>query len=1305
VKRLSTALRVVSTLTSLVGTAIAVATTDWSATAVCGGAVLASLMGGPVVPGVLLAIAVLTQAWVAAAAMGLSVVAYALAFAAGRVSNPRGYREDPLRAAVAELTRLPPLGPGPVTTVDLVRAAIRDDPVRWSILTPEATGQGGEEELAGTGWTRQAAEAVILARHLPGAGDGPGIHELALAAIVHPGGASQSAFAAGKDLKTISRTACGVLPAQLVVATTRAVRSPGGELIFHNNPRGKRESAQPTIPAPTPSPRPVQPRRKPAEPRPRRAADTADSPPNSLRGAFAWLVRGWPVSAKLLWRGVRPAGTLLALAACLFAAPHSAVTAAGVGLAVLVVRPVRGWWASTILAAACVPLVPVAAIGVALRLAATEAALRILGPRRKDALARLIAERCTALGVPPLDEARSAFRKQLGEGDLVDLLEELVVLAGAAWAEADIRALVRTAWREGYTLLVSARAEGDQARLSSTVVKMLVLETIVSRGMQAISAAAGVTAALVLVRLPAREIVGIDAAPVLAAAAATLIAAQLARPSRASPSGVALTVAAGGVALGVPGLWTAGYGLIAGLLGKAVINRLLRPRLAQHRPTPVPPWWRRWNTENRLLVAAGRAKDDGRLEVARQIWLRHSSPVALALLAELAQEQGDLQQAVDLAEKARAADPTSRLIRITAAKVYLAAGDVAAASTALDGLAEPSRRDSSTRILLARVHALSGNMAKAQRALSGIRVRLRWDALGELVEGMTATAPVIARTDPSAAAASLRMVIEWTDIDELVQYGTSADELKRIALLTARARVVLGQQELALGDREAAEITLRLAVNNLAGSAEPADLPIAQMLLGCATAREGAEAVGRIEDGLRTLEEMRGQLRRARQRGGLAAQLDDVYTETLRVLSDLSTRVPAAGAVGAVLLESLRRDALATVLRDESRELPEDVRSLLAGLDALEEQEADPELIRLRRVELGERLSEVYAAAYLPSAVSLPALRDATAGAHVLLYRVYAAEPSAVRGHVVWIPPGGAPAITGFDIGDPDVLDAIGVRGIERQSLYLAAALHLDSAESAVWTALGEALLPQGLVAALDAPLHLVVAADGLLTALPWAGLPLRNGRRLVETATIQLTSAISLLDSARPARPSEPRILFHQDADTPEDTGPRLARLATVRPARTRAEIQDFFGHERLHGAYFSVHGDHVGLDQGIVLGDGSEISAATALALRWPNWVIFASCIVGRLDLRPGHEPTGLATSCLFGGASTVIAGVVETFLWTADRVCVNVADRLLAEKHPAAALREAQLEYLQGRGMTAPLERWACYVCISREGPHGR
>jgi CHAT domain-containing protein len=94
----------------------------------------------------------------------------------------------------------------------------------------------------------------------------------------------------------------------------------------------------------------------------------------------------------------------------------------------------------------------------------------------------------------------------------------------------------------------------------------------------------------------------------------------------------------------------------------------------------------------------------------------------------------------------------------------------------------------------------------------------------------------------------------------------------------------------------------------------------------------------------------------------------------------------------------------------------------------------------------------------------------------------------------------------------------------------------------------------------------------------------------------------------------------------------------------------------------------------------------------------VVFASCIVGALTVRAGAEPTGLVISCLLGGASSVVAGVIEVHAGVADRLCAALTARLLHGQHPADALRDAQLAFIESRD-TASAHRWAGYICISR------
>ena len=75
-------------------------------------------------------------------------------------------------------------------------------------------------------------------------------------------------------------------------------------------------------------------------------------------------------------------------------------------------------------------------------------------------------------------------------------------------------------------------------------------------------------------------------------------------------------------------------------------------------------------------------------------------------------------------------------------------------------------------------------------------------------------------------------------------------------------------------------------------------------------------------------------------------------------------------------------------------------------------------------------------------------------------------------------------------------------------------------------------------------------------------------------------------------------------------------------------------------------VGGDGAELDprQRIDFGDGSTLSAATALGFAWPSWAVFAACLVGRVEQVAGHEPLGLAISCMLRGADTIVASVVE-------------------------------------------------------------
>lgn len=203
----------------------------------------------------------------------------------------------------------------------------------------------------------------------------------------------------------------------------------------------------------------------------------------------------------------------------------------------------------------------------------------------------------------------------------------------------------------------------------------------------------------------------------------------------------------------------------------------------------------------------------------------------------------------------------------------------------------------------------------------------------------------------------------------------------------------------------------------------------------------------------------------------------------------------------------------------------------------------------------------------------------------------------------------------------------------------------------------------------------------------------------------IQVVPAMSLIDTSSPRtaarapdRDSEGIILLHRDAEASDNALALLSTVASVREASSQPGVKSTLAARGLAGAYFSAHGEGAGPEQYLRLHDGSRISTLSALSLAWTDWVVFASCIVGSLEIEAGTEPAGLAISCLLRGASSIVAGVLEVHMWVADQLCVTAVTRLMNGQHPAEALRAAQLAFLSGRDAASP-HRWAGYICISR------
>lgn len=1298
-----------------------------------------------------------------------------------------------------------------LTTRALLDAAIAADPGRWAgvKLTEPRTLSAEGGEVAGTGWTVVAGEAALVAMNLPNATLPVTIHELAVAAMLLPGSNVQRTLG-DEDRAVVLTKVAGLSEVNATQALTKASRAPGGGLLTRRArlvladrdlakalPVGDwRESRNPlsaVLPKAAPSagegtaeppggerPASAVPAAMSAHgPVPQASRNTAtagagtDAPtptpapraPNARRrrrkshpGILNQAVLAWRSPARVLWWGLRPLGTIVALVACCLAPWRGAypLLAATAALAVLVIRPARHLWVSIVLAAAVALLSPVAGAAVAGRTIVTFAALWLNGPGWRAGLSRLAQSRREMLGVPDLQGAWLAIEQGLTRPGDLKLFEGLIGLAGATWSAVDAREYPRQGWLVVRGLLGWHWPFGRVPATEALLLQMALVESVVSRLVQVLAATLAGLLALLVFPVDPLDVFGHDISRLIAVVIAVVVSWPRAalrgetnltfRPESNTPRAIsawvpvavwlAIVLVAGYFAIGTGGLWITAASLAIGMAAGLASTRLTRPALAPRPTVPQLPVSLRWRKGHDIWDAARAALAAGDPETARRIWRqqaadpatnRQVSALAKAMLAGLALDQGAWQEAVEWSDLSlrgiSASSSAGYLTRTVAARVMLAAGTPDRAVELIDeaeaaGHQRRVRRDPVTRMVLARALATVGDEKDIERAievLSQIRAGVRGAEFGPMME---TEALVAAMSPPGPAAVDrLKSMLEWVDSPSL---SASLGDRARLDTAAAWAWLALGDLELRLGKPAEAEPALRRALNSFPSS-ELMNRATAQVLLGCAiVARGQADGPLRyIETGLAGLEEARGQLRDSFLRSRLVIRLDDVYTRALDALVILQWGAPGAGEVAAVLLESLRRDALAMLLRDgeglrldpETRAIQREIAELEKAGQLTSEQVKEREALRER---LSVKMSAIYADAYAPVTVTMPDLRRRASGADILTFKIARAVPECLQAYSVWIPAGGEPLVRAITITDPQLLEAIGLLGRGAQQGSMGSSQIPGKPAYQLWVDLGGQLLPDQLTASLadrskGNPLRLLVVPDGILAAFPWAGLRTADGRHLIEVASIQVTPAVGILPE-RPAMPlrSAPRgvaddqeILLHRYEHEEERELAMLSAIGDVRLTQDRTEIEAVLSEGGVSGAYFSTHGDGDGLDQVLVLNRGGQISAASALTMAWPSWLIFASCIVGTMRITAGSEPTGLVTSCLLGGAASVIAGVVEVDANVADRFCVSVASRISRGQHPADALRDTQLAFYEGRD-TAPVDRWAGYICVSTIPP---
>lgn len=1078
--------------------------------------------------------------------------------------------------------------------------------------------------------------------------------------------------------------------------------------------------AKPAAPAP------------PRSPRARRLRAAAGRGAGRIRRLLRpW--RGWPAPAWIGWVVVRPA--LLAAAIVLAATIGGAgLVGALVVVAAALLRSLRRPWLAPLVAAGVAAVVPAAAAVLLARALVGELSLLGLGGRRPDTpgsvaarrsrgLDRVVSARLAIVWAPVgsrprgVDVARAELATAVRQGDDEEALDRAAACILAALGEGRADVLLRsvTTFANGFLF---ARWSGAQEHhgVMAELRRLMVFEGGTQFAVRAVATlAASVTAALAVATVDGL----VGGSPTLQRIAAGTAAALIALPLTARRISVATVLVASTAAFALTGpsaVWkVVPIAVACGYVAHVVRLRASRLVVAGRRrwqewpipkglPGPLRGHWR----------AAAQASAAGRQPVAVQTLLELATAPGLA--AEHRAAALGRAALIEL-ERGRLKEAESLLRRIGAGEL---AGTAAVATGMLSAeLGDLPRAESALRAALATLDARSALRPKATLALSDVLARsgrpqessrLVADLRGQPLamrglDGLVETEVAIAAAAAAAGdfAGALARLDELTDMaepdGEVIAVGS--EEAARFNRTQGRALLLRGQLLLERGEVADAARALEQAVA-LAGSAgEDALRATSMTLFGAALAFTGraSAAVDAIDGGVDELERRRTQLRAADRRTAMIVARDSLYRQALSGLVRAGRDgEPRAGLVAAKLIESLRSSALAATLRAGELPLQQETKAMLARLDAGQPIGEAPDAVRER---LAGEISREFADAYLPSAMTIGEIeRLAGRLGHVLTFY---ASPDGLPAWRAWISPQGRAEI---DQVPSDVVEQETLACLTSPSGFSDGRLHVPvRMRAAELERLGRALLPAGLRSTLEGPHHgrpprVVIVPAGPLAYVPWSALHV-GGRPVVERAVLQLVPALELVGAPRLQRRSRSRrVVAHLHRRDSGELG-ALSDRDAVELHDSRAGFTEALDSRAFDGAYFGAHGDGLGLRQAVAFADGSELSAAGALASSWPPWVLFGSCLVGRTDHVAGREPLGLAISCMLRGAETVVASVVEL----TERGAVAIGDELSADlfdgDDPAEALRDAQLAYLR-RVRLARVPDCLGLVCISRVVP---
>lgn len=513
---------------------------------------------------------------------------------------------------------------------------------------------------------------------------------------------------------------------------------------------------------------------------------------------------------------------------------------------------------------------------------------------------------------------------------------------------------------------------------------------------------------------------------------------------------------------------------------------------------------------------------------------------------------------------------------------------------------------------------------------------------------------------------------------------------------------------------------------------------------GTLTAAREALALSMLQHSLRALEYSRGHLIDTTHRFSLIDANGGFYGDVFEALAAVSFHPDRAAELGLWLMEETHRNSLADTLRAEpstadDQDLQESIKQYKDAASqrrvTLEDEGNTADQLRdftgssgpmsdLAK-DLEDKYSRFFARTLVPELVELGSVLDRLGDRFAAYYHCVAVETGwavttvtvahgSIDLHRTLVPtpdrdprdiagvrkPGGV--LAAFDSGDAERITDVHRYG--------------DITDE-VWRELALALVPPELDAVLRArpgsnPAVLLIVPDGPLSLVPFAGLPLSDGTRLVDRAVTVMMPNLNLLpddggdgggmDPGRGRRRAVldcgPTEFENEYRSALRDAGSPVGEVETDF-TRDGADLVDRLSRDHDYQlAAISNHGvtaQHA-TKRGILLTGGAFVTVNQAFGISWPRNVVLHACWATHITVSTRGEPIGLPTACLFGGAESVLGGqapVGNDIVDPGARVFGQASVAALGGQHLAIALREAiQARRAASGDASAPPADWA-------------